>query len=90
MVPTIAEAGVQNYEVSPWFAVFAPAGTPAPVVRRINAALLDAMRHPIPRPALMPSAPSLSVPRRNNSPPIWKRNWRAGASSLQTARFTSD
>jgi tripartite-type tricarboxylate transporter receptor subunit TctC len=45
MVPTIAKAGVQNYEVSPWFAVFAPAGAPAPVVRRINAALLDAMKH---------------------------------------------
>ncbi|MDU7586782.1 MAG: tripartite tricarboxylate transporter substrate binding protein, partial [Acidovorax sp.] len=26
-VPTIAEAGVPGYEVSPWFAVFAPAGT---------------------------------------------------------------
>lgn len=45
-VPTIAEAGVPGYEVSPWFAVFAPAGTPEPVVQKINAALLDAMKHP--------------------------------------------
>ncbi len=33
-VPTIAEAGVPGYEVSPWFAVFAPAGTPRPSCRR--------------------------------------------------------
>ena len=45
-VPTIAEAGVPGYEVSPWFAVFAPAGTPAPIVQKINAALLDAMKQP--------------------------------------------
>ena len=45
-VPTIAEAGVPGYEVSPWFAVFAPAGTPAPIVARMQAALVDAMRQP--------------------------------------------
>ncbi|BFO53468.1 tripartite tricarboxylate transporter substrate binding protein [Acidovorax sacchari] len=45
-VPTIAEAGVPGYEVSPWFAVFAPAGTPAPIVQKLNAALLDAMKQP--------------------------------------------
>ena len=45
-VPTIAEAGVPGYEVSPWFAVFAPAGTPADVVARLNKALLTAMRQP--------------------------------------------
>ncbi|MGX5663126.1 tripartite tricarboxylate transporter substrate binding protein [Diaphorobacter nitroreducens] len=45
-VPTIAEAGVPGYEVSPWFAVFAPAGTPAAIVNRINAALIDAMKQP--------------------------------------------
>ncbi|KQR61915.1 LacI family transcriptional regulator [Acidovorax sp. Leaf160] len=45
-VPTIAEAGVPGYEVSPWFAVFAPAGTPAPIVQKLNTALLDAMKQP--------------------------------------------
>jgi tripartite-type tricarboxylate transporter receptor subunit TctC len=45
-VPTMAEAGVPGYDVSPWFAVFVPAGTPRPVVDKLNAALLDAMRHP--------------------------------------------
>jgi len=45
-VPTIAEAGVPGYEVSPWFAVFAPAGTPADVVAKLNKALVAAMRQP--------------------------------------------
>ena len=45
-VPTIAEAGVPGYEVSPWFAVFAPAGTPADVVAQLNKALIAAMRQP--------------------------------------------
>ena len=45
-VPTIAEAGVPGYEVSPWFAVFAPAGTPADVVAKLNKALNAAMRQP--------------------------------------------
>ena len=45
-VPTLAEAGLPGYEVSPWFAVFMPAGTPKPVIARLNAALLDAMKQP--------------------------------------------
>jgi len=45
-VPTMAEAGVKGYEVAPWFAVFAPAGTPKPVITKLNKALLDAMAQP--------------------------------------------
>ena len=45
-VPTLAEAGVPGYDVSPWFAVFVPAGTPRPVIDKLNAALLDAMKQP--------------------------------------------
>lgn len=36
-VPTSAEAGLPGYEVESWFAVFAPAGTPASVVTRLSA-----------------------------------------------------
>ena len=35
-LPTVAEAGVPGYAVVSWFAIFAPAGTPAPVVSRLN------------------------------------------------------
>ncbi|MEY5099255.1 MAG: hypothetical protein RJA36_1974 [Pseudomonadota bacterium] len=45
-VPTLAEAGVKGYEVSPWFAVFAPAGTPKPVIDKLNRTLREAMKQP--------------------------------------------
>ena len=35
-VPTVAEAGVPGYDMYEWNAVFAPAGTPAPLVERIS------------------------------------------------------
>jgi tripartite-type tricarboxylate transporter receptor subunit TctC len=35
-VPTIAESGYPGFEAMVWFAFFAPAGTPADAVRRIN------------------------------------------------------
>ncbi|WP_082988228.1 Bug family tripartite tricarboxylate transporter substrate binding protein [Bordetella bronchialis] len=41
-VPTIAESGVPGYEMGYWFAAYAPAGTPADVVQRLNALLIKA------------------------------------------------
>ena len=38
-VPTIAEAGVPGYEATSWFGMFAPAGTPAPVLAKLHTAL---------------------------------------------------
>ena len=35
-VPTLAEAGLPGFESSTWYGMFAPAGTPAPVVARLN------------------------------------------------------
>ena len=38
-VPTIAEAGVADFEATQWYGIVAPAGTPAPIVARLNAEL---------------------------------------------------
>ena len=35
-VPTVAEAGVPGYEATIWLGVMAPAGTPKPIVDRLN------------------------------------------------------
>ncbi|NUO88897.1 MAG: tripartite tricarboxylate transporter substrate binding protein [Cupriavidus sp.] len=43
-VPTIDEAGVKGYEMSYWFAAYAPAGTPQPVVAKLNAMMVKAAR----------------------------------------------
>jgi tripartite-type tricarboxylate transporter receptor subunit TctC len=42
-VPTVAEAGVPGYEATSWFGMFAPAATPAPVVAKLNAALVKVL-----------------------------------------------
>jgi tripartite-type tricarboxylate transporter receptor subunit TctC len=36
-VPSVAESGVKGYEVINWFGMFAPIGTPAPIIARIHA-----------------------------------------------------
>ncbi len=45
-VPTIAEAGVPGYEATSWFGMFAPAGTPAPVVAKLNATIVKVLAMP--------------------------------------------
>jgi tripartite-type tricarboxylate transporter receptor subunit TctC len=42
-VPTVAEAGLPGYDSTGWFGVVAPAGTPAPIVARLNAELNAAL-----------------------------------------------
>jgi len=36
-IPTVAEAGFRDFDVNPWFGLFAPAKVPAPVIQKINA-----------------------------------------------------
>jgi tripartite-type tricarboxylate transporter receptor subunit TctC len=43
-LPTIAEAGVPGYEAPIWFGVAAPAGTPRPIVDKLNGAINRAIR----------------------------------------------
>lgn len=45
-VPTMAEAGLGNFPIAPWLGLFGPAGMPADVVERLNAAFKDAMEKP--------------------------------------------
>jgi tripartite-type tricarboxylate transporter receptor subunit TctC len=42
-VPTIAESGVPGYEATSWFGLFAPAGTPAPIVAQLNKAIVKVL-----------------------------------------------
>lgn len=42
-LPTIAEKGFPGFEAGSWFGIFAPKGTPRPVVDRLNAAVNQAL-----------------------------------------------
>ncbi len=45
-VPTVAEAGLREFEVTTWYGVLAPAGTPRPIINRVNAELVKIMHSP--------------------------------------------
>ena len=45
-LPTIAEAGVPGYDASNWWAVAAPAGTPAPTISKLSAAITAYLNMP--------------------------------------------
>jgi tripartite-type tricarboxylate transporter receptor subunit TctC len=45
-VPTIAESGVPGFDVSAWDAIVVPAGTPAPIVARLNEAVQKGLADP--------------------------------------------
>ena len=45
-VPSIQEAGVKDFETVAWFGIVAPAGTPKPVLARLNAETVKAIQLP--------------------------------------------
>ncbi|KDB51298.1 hypothetical protein X805_31110 [Sphaerotilus natans subsp. natans DSM 6575] len=44
--PTMIEAGVPGFEMASWQAVYAPKGTPRPIVQRLNAEIVRALKQP--------------------------------------------
>jgi len=63
-VPTIAEAGLAKFEVTTWYGILAPAGTPRPIISRLNAAIVRIMDAPEmkDRLAAMATDPVTSTP----------------------------
>ena len=45
-VPTLAEAGIAGFESGLWFGLNAPAGTPRPMIERLNREVLRVLEHP--------------------------------------------
>ena len=45
-IPTIAESGVPGYDATAWFGVFAPKGTPTPIVNKLAESIQAAVRTP--------------------------------------------
>lgn len=45
-LPTLSEAGLPSLTASPWFVLVAPAGTPAPVIEKLNTEVVSIMRSP--------------------------------------------
>jgi len=75
-LPTAAQGGLQGFEVSVWHGLYAPRGTPAPVMERLNRALLVALRNETVarRFADLGTAP---VPAERASPAFHRQFWMA-------------
>jgi len=52
-VPTVAESGLPGFEFNSWFTIMAPAGTPKPIIDRLNAEILKALADPDVRAKLL-------------------------------------
>ena len=79
-VPTIAEAGLPNYSFETCFIVFAPAGTPKPVVDKLNTALNQALGTVALKERMtkdgfdpMPSTPEQARARLEKEMPLWAK-----------------
>ena len=45
-VPTVSEAGLHNFDVTTWYGILAPAGTPKNIITRLNGELVKIMNSP--------------------------------------------
>jgi len=45
-LPTVAESGLPGFDTGLWFGMLAPAGTPAPVIKRLSKAINDSLKDP--------------------------------------------
>jgi tripartite-type tricarboxylate transporter receptor subunit TctC len=63
-IPTAAESGVPNFDVTSWNALYAPAGTPQPIIDKLNAALHDVLADP----DLKKSALDLGIDAKASTP----------------------
>ena len=87
--PTIAESGLPGFEASAWDGIFVPAGTPAPIVARLNAAIREALEDPQIAEALrargaqpMPTTPEAFARHIAESSEKWTRAVRASGAKI--------
>ena len=69
--PTFSEKGVEDFLVQSWFGLNAPAGTPAPVIKKLNQALNNALKKPEVVKAY--EANGFTAPEQPNSPESFEK-----------------
>jgi tripartite-type tricarboxylate transporter receptor subunit TctC len=63
-LPTIAESGLSHFQMVVWYAMYAPKGTPKPVIDKLSAALQKALQHPEVQERLAQSGAETVPPER--------------------------
>jgi tripartite-type tricarboxylate transporter receptor subunit TctC len=79
-VPTLQESGAPGYSFETWFIVFAPAGTPQPIIDKLNGALNKAISSPQLKDKLVkdgfdpiPSTPAQAQARLSQELASWNK-----------------
>lgn len=77
-LPTVAEAGVPGFEVTLWYGMLAPAGTPAAIVTRLSQEIDRVLRHPAMRERfstleITPSTPEAFAEHIKREIPKWRK-----------------
>jgi len=63
-LPTAHEQGLTDFDIPSWYALFLPKGTPDPIVRKLNAAAIAALRTPVMQERLKAIGSDLVGPER--------------------------
>lgn len=89
-VPTFAEAGLPKVDFSAWFAIFAPAGTPAPVLDTLSRQLLAALQSPDLKTKLVEAGFSVTGRSRADTEAMVKAETQRWAAVVKATGFKGD
>ena len=89
-VPTMAESGVPGYDVSLWYSILAPAGTPAPVLARLSAEIAKALAAPEVRDRLVGQGFEVSYLNPEQMNDLMKRDIARWGKSLKDVGIKLD
>ncbi|HVL56037.1 MAG TPA: tripartite tricarboxylate transporter substrate binding protein [Burkholderiaceae bacterium] len=89
-VPTLREAGLKEVDVEMWYGVFAPRGTPAPIVERLNREIHAALASPQVKAAFESQGmvPATSTPQEFAA--LVERDAQRWADVVARAKITAD
>jgi tripartite-type tricarboxylate transporter receptor subunit TctC len=71
-LPSVEEAGVPGYEYHTWFGLWAPKGTPQPIVDKLNAEVTKALADPVVRQRIAAGAGEPSAMALKDIEPFMK------------------
>jgi tripartite-type tricarboxylate transporter receptor subunit TctC len=89
-VPTVAEAGLAGYDVSLWYSILAPAGTPRPIVARLSAEVEKALNAPENRQRLAQQGFDVSYLNADQMTALIKRDLARWEKSLKAIGLKLD
>ncbi|MEG2630770.1 MAG: tripartite tricarboxylate transporter substrate-binding protein, partial [Comamonas sp.] len=76
-VPTLAETGIKGFDVSTWYGLFMPAGTPAAIVAKVNAEVNHLLAMPEIRDAILAQGAEPQAMSVANFDKMFKADYKA-------------